>query len=207
MPGMNSGLNPASPILVSAFRSALLQQWLIIAIIFVLLLIAWGASRTAIFGPSVFSTGAGAPAAGTDAAAGRLRCHLAVRRDPPGAAADGGRPGRSGDPAVRVLLTWLGAARGELRRDRLGLPPRAGRRGVGVDPGRDRALDAPRGARAVRQARRARRGRLGPGGLGVRRVVRRDLRAWPDHLVRRAGGGAHLRGGRGAARASRAGLG
>ena len=27
MPGMNSGLNPASPILVSAFRSALLHQW------------------------------------------------------------------------------------------------------------------------------------------------------------------------------------
>jgi cytochrome oxidase Cu insertion factor (SCO1/SenC/PrrC family) len=50
MPGMNSGLNPASPILVSAFRSALLQQWLIIAIIFAALLIAWGASRTAIFG-------------------------------------------------------------------------------------------------------------------------------------------------------------
>ena len=71
MPGMNSGLNPASPILVSAFRSALLQQWLIIAIIFVLLLIAWGASRTAIFGPSVFSTGAGAPAA--PAAGGRYR--------------------------------------------------------------------------------------------------------------------------------------
>ena len=35
---MNSGLNPASPILVSAFRSALLQQWLIVAFIFVLLL-------------------------------------------------------------------------------------------------------------------------------------------------------------------------
>jgi cytochrome oxidase Cu insertion factor (SCO1/SenC/PrrC family) len=50
MPGMNSGLNPASPILVSAFRSALLQQWLIIAIIFAALLIAWGVSRTAIFG-------------------------------------------------------------------------------------------------------------------------------------------------------------
>jgi cytochrome oxidase Cu insertion factor (SCO1/SenC/PrrC family) len=59
MPGMNSGLNPASPILVSAFRSALLQQWLIVALIFILLLVAWGASRTAIFG-SV----AGAPAAG-----------------------------------------------------------------------------------------------------------------------------------------------
>jgi hypothetical protein len=59
MPGMNSGLNPASPILVSAFRSALLQQWLIVALIFILLLVAWGASRTAIFGP-----GAAAPAAG-----------------------------------------------------------------------------------------------------------------------------------------------
>src|ERR1700730_5917616 len=50
MPGMNSGLNPASPILVSAFRSALLHQSLIVALILVLLLIAWGASRTAIFG-------------------------------------------------------------------------------------------------------------------------------------------------------------
>jgi cytochrome oxidase Cu insertion factor (SCO1/SenC/PrrC family) len=58
MPGMNSGLNPASPILVSAFRSALLQQWLIIALIFGLLLIAWGATRTAIFGSM-----AGAPVA------------------------------------------------------------------------------------------------------------------------------------------------
>ena len=58
MPGMNSGLNPASPILVSAFRSALLQQWLIIALIFAALLIAWGATRTAIFGSM-----AGAPAA------------------------------------------------------------------------------------------------------------------------------------------------
>jgi len=56
---MNSGLNPASPILVSAFRSALLQQWLIIALIIAALLIAWGAARTAIFGSM-----AGAPAPG-----------------------------------------------------------------------------------------------------------------------------------------------
>jgi cytochrome oxidase Cu insertion factor (SCO1/SenC/PrrC family) len=61
MPGMNSGLNPASPILVSAFRSALLQQWLIIALIFILLLIAWGATRTALYGSmSGNSTAAGA---------------------------------------------------------------------------------------------------------------------------------------------------
>jgi cytochrome oxidase Cu insertion factor (SCO1/SenC/PrrC family) len=44
---MNSGPSPASPILVSAFRSALLHQSLIIALIFILVLIAWGASRTA----------------------------------------------------------------------------------------------------------------------------------------------------------------
>jgi hypothetical protein len=47
MPGMNSGPSPASPILVSAFRSALLHQSLIVALIFILVLIAWGASRTA----------------------------------------------------------------------------------------------------------------------------------------------------------------
>ena len=50
MPGMNSDLSPASPILQSAFRSALLHQWLIVVLVFALLLIAWGASRTALFG-------------------------------------------------------------------------------------------------------------------------------------------------------------
>ncbi|MGD0698803.1 MAG: SCO family protein [Trebonia sp.] len=48
MPGMNSGPSPASTILVSAFRSALLHQALIVALIFILVLIAWGASRTAV---------------------------------------------------------------------------------------------------------------------------------------------------------------
>jgi cytochrome oxidase Cu insertion factor (SCO1/SenC/PrrC family) len=52
MPGMNSGLNPASPILVAAFRSALLHQALIIALIFALVLIAWAAIRTAVGGQS-----------------------------------------------------------------------------------------------------------------------------------------------------------
>src|ERR1700678_65160 len=47
MPGMNSGPSPASPILVSAFRSALLHQSLIVALIFFLVLIAWGAIRAA----------------------------------------------------------------------------------------------------------------------------------------------------------------
>jgi cytochrome oxidase Cu insertion factor (SCO1/SenC/PrrC family) len=56
---MNSGLNPASPILVSAFTSALLHQCVIVALIIAALLIAWGASRTAIFGSM-----SAAPAAG-----------------------------------------------------------------------------------------------------------------------------------------------
>jgi cytochrome oxidase Cu insertion factor (SCO1/SenC/PrrC family) len=51
MPGMNSGPGPASPILVSAFRAALLHQWLVVALIFVLLLLAWVITRTAVYGP------------------------------------------------------------------------------------------------------------------------------------------------------------
>jgi cytochrome oxidase Cu insertion factor (SCO1/SenC/PrrC family) len=46
MPGMNSGPSPASTILVAAFRSALLHQSVIIALIFLLLFVAWGATRT-----------------------------------------------------------------------------------------------------------------------------------------------------------------
>ncbi len=45
MPGMNSGLNPANPIIVAAFRSALFHQWVIVAAIFALLLLCWGATR------------------------------------------------------------------------------------------------------------------------------------------------------------------
>ena len=45
MPGMNSGLNAADPVLVAAFRSALMHQWAIIGIIFVVLLLSWGATR------------------------------------------------------------------------------------------------------------------------------------------------------------------
>jgi cytochrome oxidase Cu insertion factor (SCO1/SenC/PrrC family) len=46
VPGMNSGLNPANTILVSAFRSALFHQWAIVGIIFLLLLLTWGSTRS-----------------------------------------------------------------------------------------------------------------------------------------------------------------
>ena len=65
-------------------------------------------------------------------------------------------------------------------------------------------LAAPRGP--LVPAGRAGQRRLGAGGLGVRRVLRRDLRPRPDLAVRRAGRGAHLLRGRGADRAARAGL-
>jgi cytochrome oxidase Cu insertion factor (SCO1/SenC/PrrC family) len=48
MPGMNSGPSPASSILVAAFRSALLQQALIVALIFVFVIATWAIMRTAI---------------------------------------------------------------------------------------------------------------------------------------------------------------
>jgi cytochrome oxidase Cu insertion factor (SCO1/SenC/PrrC family) len=67
MPGMNAPVNPASPILVSAFRSALLHQSLIIALIFLLLLVLWGATRTAVFGVPAGGSGSGAKASGTSA--------------------------------------------------------------------------------------------------------------------------------------------
>jgi cytochrome oxidase Cu insertion factor (SCO1/SenC/PrrC family) len=51
MPGMNSGPSPASSILVAAFRSALLQQALIVALIFFFVLATWAVMRTAIGQP------------------------------------------------------------------------------------------------------------------------------------------------------------
>src|SRR5580692_7752909 len=48
MPGMNSGPGPASSILLTAFRSALLHQALIVALIFVFVVATWAVMRTAI---------------------------------------------------------------------------------------------------------------------------------------------------------------
>ena len=58
MPGMTSNPGSGGTILVSAFRSALLHQWLIVALIFALLLLAWATSRALLSG----ATAVGAPA-------------------------------------------------------------------------------------------------------------------------------------------------
>jgi cytochrome oxidase Cu insertion factor (SCO1/SenC/PrrC family) len=45
MPGMNSGLNDNNPVLVAAFRAALLHQGLIVLLIFAALAVAWVSAR------------------------------------------------------------------------------------------------------------------------------------------------------------------
>ena len=41
MPGMNSGLSDTNPIIVAAFRSALLHQGLIVLALLLLLILGW----------------------------------------------------------------------------------------------------------------------------------------------------------------------
>ena len=55
MPGMNSGPSPASSILVAAFRSALLHQSLIIALIFLIVLVAWARHANRVGGQSALA--------------------------------------------------------------------------------------------------------------------------------------------------------
>jgi cytochrome oxidase Cu insertion factor (SCO1/SenC/PrrC family) len=69
MPGMNSGLSNTNPVLVAAFRSALLHQGLIIALVLLLLGLAWAGvrewvpgARSAAGGPwSLAGSASGAP--------------------------------------------------------------------------------------------------------------------------------------------------
>ena len=58
MPGMNSGLNPADPTLVAAFRSALFHQGAIALIAIVFLWLIWATARTWPVAPSAGKSGA-----------------------------------------------------------------------------------------------------------------------------------------------------
>ena len=69
MPGMNSGLNPADPTLVAAFRSALFHQGAIALIAIVFLWLIWATARTWRVAPPGAS--GGAPGADTAEARGR----------------------------------------------------------------------------------------------------------------------------------------
>ena len=64
MPGMNSGLNPADPTLVAAFRSALLHQGAIALLVIVFLGLLWATARAwRLTVPASAATGGGVPEA------------------------------------------------------------------------------------------------------------------------------------------------
>ena len=150
MPGMNSGLSDTNPTIVAAFKSALLHQGLIVAGLLLLLGLGWLAMREWL--PSARAAvgsrrkiAAASRAGRPTAAADRLRHPVDLRRHPPGTARDGRRPAVSGHPAGGGKLARLGAARRELGRHRLVVPPGPGRRRRGLDPDRHRRV-ADRGA-------------------------------------------------------------
>jgi len=60
MPGMTSNPGAGTSVLVSAFQSALLHQWMIIMLIFAVLLLAWGTSRAVFLAPGAGKSSAGA---------------------------------------------------------------------------------------------------------------------------------------------------
>ena len=94
MPGMNSGLNPADPTVVAAFRSALLHQGLIALGILVVLLLIWGTAQA--WAPALGRGGAAAGGQAAGDAAGPAR---------------GARPGVGSEPEPswrRVLRIGFG---------------------------------------------------------------------------------------------------
>jgi cytochrome oxidase Cu insertion factor (SCO1/SenC/PrrC family) len=76
MPGMNSGLSNTNPVLVAAFRSALLHQGLIIVLVLLLLGLAWAGVREWVPGARSAAGGpwslAGSASGGPEPAARRL---------------------------------------------------------------------------------------------------------------------------------------
>ena len=203
MSGMNSGINVNDPTVVAAFKTALVHQGIIALLIFALLGFAWitvrawlpAAQAGTAAGPGSLSAPAAAEPSWRQLAADRVRAAVGLRRDLAGPAEDGYRAPVAGHRACGGEFTALGAGGGELGRDHLVVSPDAGRGVSGVDPGRDRHLDARIAPGPGVPARRAGQRRMGPGRVGLRRVVRRDLRPRADLAVRRPRRRPHLHGG------------
>ena len=96
MPGMNSGLNPADPTLVAAFRSALLHQGAIALLVIAFLWLAWASARA--WRPPRPPAGGG-PAGGGPAAGTRPTAR--------GLAGWGGRAGRGPGWPAEARGRWL----------------------------------------------------------------------------------------------------
>ena len=212
MPGMNSGINVSDPTVVAAFKAALVHQGLIALLIFALLGLAWVTIRA--WAPRPGPAQAAEPARGPVLAEPAWRQVLRIgfgliwvfdgilQAQPKMAV---GLPSQVIEPIaassprwVQHLVNWAGTNWSYH-------PMQAGASAVWIQVGIGIWLLVAARGPAVPAGRAGQR-RLGPGGLGVRRVLRRHLRTGPDLAVRRAGRGAHLRGRRRADRAARAGL-
>jgi len=101
VPGMNSGLNPADPTLVSAFRSALLHQGAIALLIIAFLWLVWASAR------AWRLTTPGARAAGNGSGTGTGAGTAARAADGAGAGTAAGTR-----PAVGWLAGWTRRAGG-----------------------------------------------------------------------------------------------
>ena len=199
MPGMNSGININDPTVTAAFRAALAHQGLIALAIVVLIALLWTASK-AWLPPRAEAAddGRGPGLAWSAEPAGRRLLRIGfgllwvfdgILQAQPAMAA--GLPSQVIQPTaasspgwVQHLVNWGGTTWSYH-------PIQAGAASVWIQVGIGIwLLVAPVGLWS-RAAGLVERG-LGAGGLGIRRVVRRDLRARAELAVRRARGGAVL---------------
>ena len=203
MPGMNSGVNVNDPMVIAAFKSALLHQGIIALLIFGLLGLAWLTVRAWL--PAAAQAGehtgpAARPAAAAEPAwrqllrvgFGLLWVFDGILQAQPKMAI--GLPSQVIQPTaassphwVQHVVNWAGTSWSYH-------PMQAGAAAVWIQVGIGIWLLAAVRGGWSRLAGLASVG-LGAGGLGVRRVLRRDLRPGPDLAVRRPRRRAGLRGG------------
>ena len=199
MPGMNSGVNVNDPTVVAAFKAVLLHQGLIALLIFALLGLAWISVRA--WQP--FARNSAAQAPGTPAPVqaepawrqvlrigfGLLWVFDGILQAQPKMAI--GLPSQVLQPVaassprwVQHLVNWAGTSWSYH-------PMQAGASAVWIQAGIGIWMLVAAARHLVPAGGAGQRG-LGAGGLGVRRILRRHLRAGPDVAVRRSGRGAPL---------------
>ncbi len=122
----------------------------------------------------------------------RVRAAVDPGRASPAPIGDAARASLQRAPTGGELVTGLGPACRELRRDDLERPSRPGRGGRGMAPARGGSPAAPGSSGPMVTAGRTGVGGMGTRRLGLRRGVRRDLRGRLVVVVRHAGGGALL---------------
>jgi cytochrome oxidase Cu insertion factor (SCO1/SenC/PrrC family) len=110
VPGMNSGLSPADPVLVAAFRSALLHQGAIALLIVVFLALLWATARTWRVGTPAAKLSASGTSTASEAAETRQASGAAGTEETGGTPAAGGNWASGGPWARREARSDGGAA-------------------------------------------------------------------------------------------------